>query len=163
MKVSYGHCRNRRILLFLGAALLLQLQHAGWAEPSAAPREAWTAGWTVLTIAPDGSWGVATAQGVGQAIARAVSNCRKAYGLELGCGHQLTTIQAGWSLAFRCGEENIIVAAQQLREAEALAARREAELRAVYVPSMPRCRRVVTIDPRGESTYTMETAGSPLP
>lgn len=50
----------------------------------------------------------------------------------------------------RCGEENVVVAARQLREAEALAARREAELRTAYASGRPGCRRVVTIDPRGE-------------
>lgn len=51
----------------------------------------------------------------------------------------------------RCGEENVVVAARQLREAEALATHREAELRNAYASGRPGCRRVVTIDPRGES------------
>lgn len=42
-----------------------------------------------------------------------------------------------WSLALRCGNENIIVAERSLAAAEQLARKREGELRRLYVPDMP--------------------------
>lgn len=32
--------------------------------------------WTVVTMAPDGSWGSATEPSVGQALAKAIGNCK---------------------------------------------------------------------------------------
>lgn len=59
--------------------------------------------WTVLTIAPDGSWGAATSFSINRAIAFAIANCK----IAIGCGAIFTSIQAGWSLGIRCGHENI--------------------------------------------------------
>lgn len=105
--------------------------------------------WTVLTMAPDGSWGVATEMEPGRAIGRAIANCKKMYKKEIGCGAISTRIRAGWSLAMRCGSENIIAAEKTLTAAEGAAVRREHELRTVYVQDMPACRRVLTVDPLG--------------
>jgi hypothetical protein len=105
--------------------------------------------WTVLTAAPDGSWGVATEMDPGRAIAGAIANCKKMYQKEIGCGASLAAINSGWSLAIRCGGENIIVAEKTLADAEKAAAHRENELRVSYVPNMPACRRVLTVDPHG--------------
>ena len=49
----------------------------------------------------------------------------------------------------RCGRENIITADRDLAEAERRALKREVDLRESYVPNMPPCVRVVTIDPNG--------------
>ncbi|MGP0094194.1 MAG: hypothetical protein ACLPKB_30250 [Xanthobacteraceae bacterium] len=106
-------------------------------------------GWTVLTMAPDGSWGVATEMDSGRAIARAIANCKKMYKKEIGCGASLTTISAGWSLAIRCGSENIIVAEKNLADAEKAALQRENALRVDYVSDLPACKRVLTVDPHG--------------
>ena len=53
--------------------------------------------WTVLMMAPDGSWGAATNFSVNRAIATAITNCKAAYQREIGCGAIITTIRAGWS------------------------------------------------------------------
>ena len=66
--------------------------------------------WTVLTMAPDGSWGAATSISINRAIAAAIANCKMEYQREIGCGAFFTSIQAGWSLGIRCGRENIVVA-----------------------------------------------------
>ena len=105
--------------------------------------------WTVLTMAPDGSWGAATSYPIDQAIAAAIANCRIAYQREIGCGAIFTSIQLGWSLGIRCGDRNIVVAEKTLAGAEQAALRREMELRQLYAPEMPPCRRVVTVDPNG--------------
>jgi hypothetical protein len=105
--------------------------------------------WTVVTIAPDGSWGSATELSVGQALARAIDNCKSMSGPKIGCGAQSRAIQGGWILATRCGDRNIIVAERWLADAEQALRRRETELRQVYAPDMPPCRRVLTVNPRG--------------
>jgi hypothetical protein len=105
--------------------------------------------WTVLAMAPDGSWGVATEPETGRAIAGAIANCKKMYKKEIGCGISLTTISAGWSLAIRCGSENIIVAEKNLVDAEEAALRRENELKVGYVPDMQACRRGLPVGPQG--------------
>jgi hypothetical protein len=112
-----------------------------WTEFAKAP--------TVLTIAPDGSWGTATDHSINTAITAAIANCKKMYQEKIGCGSQFTTIRAGWSLVIRCGRENIIVAKKTLANAEQAAINRENELRRLYVPNMPRCMRVATVDPHG--------------
>jgi hypothetical protein len=104
---------------------------------------------TVLTMAPDGAWGTATEITTSLAIARAIGNCKAMAKSEIGCGASSTTIRAGWSLGFRCGSENIVVAAKDLAEAEQAAAHRERELRQIYVPDLPACVRVVMVDPAG--------------
>ena len=105
--------------------------------------------WTVLTMAPDGSWGAATSFSINRAIAFAIANCKIDHQREIGCGAAFTSIQGGWSLGIRCGRENIIAAEKTLAGAEQAAMRREAELRRLYMPDMPSCRRVVTVDPNG--------------
>jgi hypothetical protein len=105
--------------------------------------------WTALTIAPDGSWGVATESMSNRAIANAIAECRFKYRRPVGCGGYQIMVQQGWILAIRCGDENILAAARDLAEAERSAARSEDELRRIYVPDMPACRKIVTIDPRG--------------
>jgi hypothetical protein len=105
--------------------------------------------WTVLTMAPDGSWGVATDLFVNHAIAEAIRLCRGMSGQQLGCGAVLTSVQAGWSLGIRCGQENILAADRQLETAERIARERELELRYVHAAALGPCRRVVTVDPQG--------------
>ncbi len=116
--------------------------------PVSASEDYWAAP-TVLTIAPNGSWGTATDQSIHTAITTAIANCKKMHQEKIGCGSQFTTIRAGWSLVIRCGRENIIVAEKTLADAEQAAINRENELRRIYVPNMPPCARVVTIDPHG--------------
>jgi hypothetical protein len=108
-----------------------------------------TAPITVLTMAPNGAWGVATADSIGPAIAAAVARCNGKHRGAIGCGASYTTIRAGWSLGIRCGGENILVAEQALVEAEQAAIDREAELRRRHTSGMPPCVRVVSVDPSG--------------
>src|SRR5262245_15660169 len=104
---------------------------------------------SVLTMAPDGSWGAATEITTNLAIARAIGNCKAMARSEIGCGAYFTTIRGGWSLGFSCGRDHSVGAAKDLGEAEQSAAQRERGLRQVYVPDLPPCRRVVMIDPDG--------------
>lgn len=104
---------------------------------------------TAVAIAPDGGWGVATDPLIDHAIADAISSCKTKYRGEVGCGYQITTVHRGWSLVLRCGKENIIVAARTLAAAEQEAIDREYDLRQKYVPDMPGCVRVLSVDPAG--------------
>jgi hypothetical protein len=116
---------------------------------SADANEDWRADITVMTIAPDGSWGAATESSAGRAIANAIDDCKSRYKLSIGCGHKMTTVRAGWSLAIRCGDSTILAAAKTLRDAEQQAIDREVELRRVYRPQMPPCVRLASVDPHG--------------
>ena len=105
--------------------------------------------WTVVTMAPDGAWGSATEPLVGQALVRAIDNCKAMSGTKIGCGAQSRAIQAGWIVAARCGDRNILVAERRLADAERAARERETDLREHYAPDLPPCRRVLTVNPRG--------------
>ena len=109
---------------------------------------------TVVTLARDGSWGVATAASQGPAIAAAISDCRAMAGAPSDCGAQFVTSRGGWVIANLCGDHPIIVGADTRQEAEAAAAKREIEVRRVYVPDLPPCRRVLTVDPAGAVAAT---------
>jgi hypothetical protein len=74
--------------------------------------------WTVLTLAPDGSWGAATESMSNRAIANAIAECKFKYRAEIGCGGYQVAVQQGWILGIRCGNENILAAARDLAEAE---------------------------------------------
>jgi hypothetical protein len=129
-----------------GAAGAASAQSAAM-QPAAI--EEWAHDFTVLTMAPGGAWGTATDPRINRAIFLAIENCKAMSGAKIGCGAYMTTVRGGWSLGILCGRENIIVADRDLAEAEERAHRREAELRERYVPDMPACARVVTIDPNG--------------
>jgi hypothetical protein len=135
------------LLLTLGALMAAFAQSA---SPQPAVIEEWAHDFTALTMAPDGAWGTATDPRVNRAIHLAIGNCKIMSGAELGCGAYLTTVRGGWSLGIRCGGENIIAADRNLAEAERRAHNREIELRERYVPGMPPCARIVTVDPNGE-------------
>jgi hypothetical protein len=133
-------------------AVILGAASAATAQPAAtqpAAIEEWAHDFTVLTMAPDGAWGTATDPRINRAIFLAIQNCKAMSGAKIGCGAYMTTVRGGWSLGIRCGGENIIVADRNLAEAEERARKREAELRERYVPDMPACARVATVDPNG--------------
>jgi hypothetical protein len=150
---------GRRISVILGCYLTIGLAAVPTAPaqsnppptpPSAAdPDNDWRKDVTVLAIAPDGTWGVATETFVGRAIARAIDDCKSKYLRGIGCGYRFTSVRSGWSLGFRCGTENIIVAERSMAAAEQTALRQEHELRTRYVPNMPACERVVMVNPQG--------------
>jgi len=105
--------------------------------------------WTVVTMAPDGAWGSATEPSSGQALAKAIGDCKAMSGREIGCGAQARAFRGGWILATRCGDTNILVAERRLADAERAARERETDLREHYARDLPPCRRVLTINPRG--------------
>ena len=109
----------------------------------------WAHDFTVLTMAPDGSWGTATDDRIEYAISLAVDRCKAMSGAKIGCGAHMTSVRGGWSLGLRCGRHNIIVADRILAEAERQAKAREADLRERYVRGMPACVHIVTVDPNG--------------
>lgn len=108
--------------------------------------------WTVLTMAPDGAWGAATEGYVNRAIASAVGRCRALSGQMLGCGAYFVSVQRGWALGLRCGDESILATGGTLAEAVASARDRADELRRNYHPEMGGCRTIVTVAPDGFTT-----------
>ena len=135
----------------LAAVAASSAQTALFANPTpVAQTEAeWAKDVTALAIAPDGSWGTATDASFDQALARAIAHCRSKYRHAIGCGYRSTSIRAGWSLAIRCGQDNIIVAARTLHAAEQAAVDSELHLRRDYRPDLPPCVRMVSVDPNG--------------
>jgi hypothetical protein len=136
----------------VGLACALPLGLAAFYSPFAKSNtsdEYWRADVTVVAIAPDGTWGTATDALTNRAVARAIDDCKAKYASEIGCGYRSTFVRQGWSLAFRCGTENILVAEQELTHAQWAAFRQERELRTRYVPDMPACVRTLTVDPQG--------------
>lgn len=127
---------------------------AGMALPSIAQsvgqtdRE-WMKDVTALVIAPDGTWGTATEPSTNQALASAIARCKHKHGEKIGCGYRSTFIREGWSLALRCGRENIIVAEKILSAAEQAAVNAELRLRRDYKPDMLPCVRTVSVSPDG--------------
>ena len=115
--------------------------------PTANTDEYWQKDLTVVAIAPDGTWGVATDPITGRAIADAMAECKKKYQSKIGCGSRIITIHGGWSIGMRCGNRSIFVAEETLAKAEQAAINRETELRQFYAPDMPPCVRVMSVDP----------------
>src|SRR5262245_21358632 len=113
-------------------------------------REDWKHDYTVLTVYGS-AWGAATDPVFDRAVARAIADCNAMSGTELGCGAYFNSVQAGWSLGVRCGRATLVVTDKDLAEAERAVSRRELDLRTHYIPDMPACVRVVTIDPHGAS------------
>jgi len=120
---------------------------AAFESKSSPPDEDWTYDFVVLTMAPNGAWGVGSHPLINRAIVIAIENCNAMSGMQPGCGGEMTSIRAGWTLGFRCGPHNILVADHDLDEAERRAFNREVALRDHYYPDMPPCARLVTVTP----------------
>ena len=123
---------------------------AGGEWPAASTDDYWDKDVTLVAIAPDGTWGVATEPFIGRAIANAITDCKKKYHGKIGCGSRITSVRGGWSLGKRCGDRSIFVAEESLAKAEQAATDRETELRQLYAPDMPPCVRVMSVDPNGD-------------
>jgi len=106
-------------------------------------------GWTVATLARDGSWGVATETSLAHAIGTAVARCKAMAFPQSDCGAQFTTIRTGWTLGLLCGEHKVLAAAQRLDEAW-LAVQFRIELKRAYLPELPPCRQIFKVSPAGE-------------
>jgi hypothetical protein len=104
---------------------------------------------TAVTLARDGSWGVATAGSTGEAIAAVVRACRAMAAALSDCGAVQTTTRGRWVVGSLCGDRQIIVSADSREDAVAAALERERATRRFYVPDLPPCRRVLTVDPGG--------------
>jgi hypothetical protein len=135
-------------------AILAGVTTVPFALPVAHATASQEGNWTVVAMAPDGAWGLATEPSVGQAIAEAIRRCKAMSRAEIGCGAQLRVIRAGWIVAYRCGDENIIAAERSLADAEQAARKREIKLRVSYVRDLPSRRHVLTVDPSGEALVT---------
>jgi hypothetical protein len=109
---------------------------------------------TVITLAHDGSWGVATAASTGEAIAAAVQACRAMARAPTDCGARITTTRGRWVIANLCGDHPVIVGADTREAAEAAAIERETQVRRVHVPNLAPCRRILTVDPAGAVATT---------
>jgi hypothetical protein len=118
---------------------------------SSLPAYAAEPNWTALTLANDGAWGAAISAVQALAIAHSVRDCRAKSARTNDCGALLATIRDGWILGILCGDYKIVVAERTVAAAQDAALRREIELRTLYVPNLPSCRRVVTIDPAGRA------------
>lgn len=114
--------------------------------------------WTIVTVAPDGSWGAGTKPYIYQAIAEAVSNCKKMYRKNIGCGAQFEAIQAGWVVVIRCGTVNIIAPATTLAAAITLAQSREDALRLKPSQVFRQCIHIVTVNPDGSALNAVAEA-----
>jgi hypothetical protein len=105
--------------------------------------------WTVVTLARNGAWGAATEMSITRAIAVAVADCKAMSADATDCGAMRTTIRGGWTVALLCGEHKIIAAEAELADAETAAMNREIHLHLHFGAEVPRCKRIVTIDPEG--------------
>jgi hypothetical protein len=118
---------------------------------------------TVVTLAGDGSWGVATAASQGPAIASAIRDCRAMAGGASDCGAQFATTRGGWVVAKLCGGHKIIVSAETRQAADQAAMVRELALKRLHV-----CTRVLTVGPHGvvlpaQASSVEETDGRWIP
>ena len=104
--------------------------------------------WTVVTMARDGSWGVATDSLMGRAISAAIRDCRAMSGEKSDCGAEFRVTRSGWILALLCGDHKVLASAKQREDAEANV-RLRIDLKRAYIPDLPLCRIVLTVDPRG--------------
>lgn len=104
--------------------------------------------WTVLTMARDGAWGVACHGSQWRAMAEAIRFCRSMAGASGAgdCGASFATTRGGWIVANLCGDYKVLATGPSLDEAETEALNREISLQQQFVPDLPPCRRVVTVN-----------------
>ena len=105
--------------------------------------------WTVVRLTRNGMWGVASDSSQSQAMSEAIRLCRATAGPSAGCGAQLTAAQGGWIIANLCGDHQVMATGGSLVDAEQEALNREIGLQLFYVPDLPPCKRIVTVDATG--------------
>ncbi len=142
MKACSGPLLSIMALFVVGAA---RVSIAGIAEDC--DRD-----WTVATMARDGSWGVGIDRHMAAANAAAIRECRAMSDGASDCGAELAAVRDGWIVGVRCDDHRILVTGRDLKDAELSLLNREIDLKQIYVPDLPACRRVLTIDPRGAVT-----------
>jgi hypothetical protein len=114
--------------------------------------EDWEQDWTVVTMARDGSWGIGIGPHIADAYTAAIRECRAMSSGGSDCGAEFAAIRGGWIIGLRCDDYRILVAAKELKDAEVAALDREIDLKQLYVPDLPACHRVLTVDPRAAVT-----------
>ena len=105
--------------------------------------------WTVLTVARNANWGIATAITQGEAIAGALLRCQKMTDDESDCGAEFVAFRSGLALALMCGEHRIMVTAENAEQADSSALERLLALRDLHGPDFPACRHLLQIDCHG--------------
>ena len=105
--------------------------------------------WTVVTLTRNGMWGVASDSSQSQAMSEATKLCRATAGPSADCGAQLTAAKGGWIIANLCGDHQVMATGSDLVDAEQEALNREIGLQLFYVPDLPSCKRIVTVDSTG--------------
>jgi hypothetical protein len=145
--ISFGHV-GQRAARRLGTACFALLLAAP-ALPAAAEEPT---NWTVLTVARNGGWGIATAPTQGEAIAGAVFRCQAMTAGESDCGAELVAFKSGLAMALLCGDHRVIVTANDPAEADGFALDRLVLLREVYGSDFPVCQHLLQIDAHGALT-----------
>ena len=108
--------------------------------------------WTVLTIARNGNWGIASARTQGEAIAGALDRCQAMTADESDCGAEFVAFRSGLALALMCGDYRVIVTANDPAEADRFALDRLVVLRELYGSDFPVCQHLLQIDAHGALT-----------
>jgi hypothetical protein len=108
--------------------------------------------WTVLTVARNGNWGIASARTQGEAIAGALLRCQAMTANESDCGAELVAFRSGLALALMCGDHRVIVTANDAEEADSAALDRLVTLRGLHGPDFPVCQHLLQIDSYGVLT-----------
>ena len=71
---------------------------------------------------------------------------------ESDCGAELVTFRSGLALGLMCGDDHVIVTANDPEEADRAALDRLLALRDLYGPDFPECRHLLRIDSHGALT-----------
>jgi hypothetical protein len=108
--------------------------------------------WTVLTVARNGNWGIASARTQGEAIAGALLRCQAMTADESDCGAEFVAFRSGLAMALMCGDDHVIVTANDSEEAHSSALDRLLALRGLYGPDFPACQHLLQIDSSGALT-----------
>jgi hypothetical protein len=122
------------------AAYLLVANYASAADN-------WDRDWRVVTLASDGAFGLGIDTHIAGAAAIAIRKCREMSTASGDCGAELVSTRSGWVLGLLCGDHKFLVSGHDLKEAEMAALHREIDLKNIYVPNLPSCHRVLTLDP----------------
>ena len=140
---------------YVGQCVARRLRTACFAFLLAAPglsAAAEETNWTVLTVARNGSWGIARAITQGEAISGALLRCQAMTADESDCGGELVAFRSGLALALMCGDYRVIVAANDSEEADSSALERLLALRGLYGSDFPACKHLLRIDSYGVLT-----------
>jgi hypothetical protein len=116
------------------------------------PAAAEETNWTVLTVARNGNWGIASERTRSEAIAGALGRCQAMTPDESDCGPELVAFRSGSGLALLCGDHRAIVSANDPEEADSSAFSRIIILRELYGVNFPACQHLLRIDSSGALT-----------